>query len=114
RGRLARRAGPRTSAEAGRERPVVLDVARGEHHLVPCVHPDGADRAAHVARADDADFHLLRGVNGERQGGGRNGSPGDHKKSSTILVHGNPPSGGLSSHRTLKIPPWLRSAALLA
>ncbi len=37
-------------------------MAGGEHHLVPVLHPEGAERAADIAGADDADADLARGI----------------------------------------------------
>jgi hypothetical protein len=67
----------------------VLDVKRREHDFVPGFHPDGAERAADPARADDADLRFPGTRRTQGQGVHRQGSPGNHKESTTILFHGN-------------------------
>jgi hypothetical protein len=53
--------GARAGPEFRRERLVVLDVERREHHFVPGPDPDASQRAADLSGPDDADFHLPPG-----------------------------------------------------
>ena len=67
----------------------MLDVARREHDFVTGFDPDGAERAANIARADDADLHRIGRGQRKRQGDGSNGNTGNDKKSTTMCIHGN-------------------------
>ncbi len=54
--------GAGAGAKACRQRFVVFEVERGEHHFVPGFHPELADRATNPARSDNPDFHFSGGL----------------------------------------------------
>src|SRR4051812_38829622 len=72
----------------------MFDIERGEHDLVAGAHPASADRAADIARTDDADLHLVGSKGRKRENAGGNGRSGNEQKLTTTLFHdGNPFKG---------------------
>ncbi len=97
--------GARLAAQARRERLVVLEIERGEHHLVSGLDPDSAQRAADPARADDADFQrrtlaLREPVGQGAQGEARRGAAQEIAPilpDSENFVHRKPPDAMLAA-----------------